>query len=200
MKKNIALTAVCLIFINSISAQEAVKKNGSITGTIAVSGVKSAGNIVVYLENVAGIFEPPEKKPVLDQKNLIFDPHVLPVLVGTTVKFPNSDYVRHNIFSPSKAQKFNLGTYSAGVVREVTFDNPGVVILLCNVHTTMSAFIVVLENPYFAQTGPDGKFTINNVPPGTYKIKTWHEKLKEQIQDIKISPGEIVTVNFKLFR
>ena len=200
MKKNVVLTALCLIFINSINAQEPVKKNCIISGTITVSGVKDAGNIVVYLENVAGIFEPPEKSPVLDQKNLNFDPHVLPVLVGTTVKFPNSDYVRHNIFSPSKAKKFNLGTYSAGVVREVTFDKPGVVTLLCNVHTMMSAFIVVLENPYFTQTGPDGKFAINNVPPGTYKLKTWHEKLEEQIQDIKVSPGEIASANFKLVR
>ncbi len=77
---------------------------------------------------------------------------------------------------------------------------PGVVTLLCNVHTMMSAFIVVLENPYFTQTGSDGKFTINNVPPGTYKIKTWHEKLKEQIQDIKVGPGEITSINFKLVR
>ncbi len=200
MKKNVVLIVVCIIFINSINAQDPVIKNGTITGTITVTGVKDTNDIVVYLENVAGIFEPTEKNPVLDQKNLIFDPHVLPVLVGTTVKFPNSDYVRHNIFSPSKAKKFNLGTYSAGVVREVTFDKPGVVTLLCNVHTMMSAFIVVLENPYFTKTGPGGKFTINNVPPGTYKIKTWHEKLKEQIQDIKVNPGEIVTANFKLFR
>ena len=144
---------------------------------------------MVFLEKVDGVFIPSEEKPVLDQKNMIFIPHILPVLVGTTVKFPNSDNVTHNVFSPSPTKKFNLGTYASGVVRELTFDTPGVIAVLCNVHAEMSAFIVVLENPYFAVTGPDGKFTINNVPAGTYTVNYWHEKLGQQTKQVTVAAG-----------
>jgi len=191
---------VFLIFANSIFSQNTPKADGTITGIINVRGVKDARDVVVYLENVEGVFEPPSEKPVIGQKDLIFNPHVLPVLVGTTVKFPNNDNVRHNVFSPSKTKKLNLGTYGSGIVREVTFDKPGAVSLLCNVHAEMSAFVIVLENPYFAMTGPDGKFTIKDVDPGTYTIITWHEKLKEEKQEVEVSEGETVTLNFSLSR
>ncbi len=189
-----------LIFTNSIFPQSMTKVDGTITGIIKVRGVRDARDVVVYLENVEGVFEPLTEKPVIGQKDLIFNPHVLPVLVGTTVKFPNNDNVRHNVFSPSKAKKLNLGTYGSGVVREVTFDKLGSVALLCNVHAEMSAFVIVLENPYFALTGSDGKFTIKGVPPGTYIIKTWHEKLKGKKQEVEVNKGETVTLDFNLSR
>lgn len=174
--------------------------SGSITGIVKARGVRDARNVVVYLESVEGKFQPFEEKPVLDQKDLVFIPHVLPILVGTIVQFTNSDVVKHNVFSPSKSKKFNLGTYSKGIVREVTFDKPGKISILCNVHSEMSAYIYVLQNPYFSLTGPDGKFTIDGVPPGIYKIQTWHEKLKEKKQEIEVSDGKTITVNFQLTR
>ncbi len=82
----------------------------------------------------------------------------------------------------------------------MTFDKPGVVTILCNVHTEMSAFIIILENPFFTITGPEGEFTINDVPSGTYTIKTWHEKLKEQKQEITLKQDESKTINFTLTR
>jgi len=205
MSKKLLIIIPCFFLSNIIlsSDGEAIiqeKKSGTITGTIKVKGVRDAGDIVVFLEKVEGVFIPSEEKPVLDQKNMIFIPHILPVLVGTTVKFPNSDNVTHNVFSPSPTKKFNLGTYASGVVRELTFDTPGVIAVLCNVHAEMSAFIVVLGNPFFALTGPDGKFTINNVPAGAYKIITWHEKLKEQEQEVTVSSNKTVIVNFNLSR
>ncbi len=136
----------------------------------------------------------------MDQKNLIFIPHILPILVGTTVDFPNSDNVRHNVFSPSKAKKFNLGTYSAGVVRHVTFDTPGFYPLLCNVHAEMSAFVLVFENPYFAVSNKDGEFEIEDVPAGTYTLKTWHQKLKEGKQEITVPEEGDLAVELKLRR
>lgn len=187
-----------LIFVNSIYSQTAT--NGSINGKIGVTGVKDARDVVVFLENVSGVFKPPAKKPSIDQKNLIFFPHILPVLVGTTVEFPNNDNVMHNVFSPAKVKKFNLGTYGGGTIREVTFDKPGVIPLLCNVHAEMSAYVIVLQNPYFTTTGPDGKFSIKNIPPGTYTIKTWHEKLKAQEKKITISKGKSSIVNLALTR
>ncbi len=204
MKKNvkmkIAFGLLIFIYANFIIAQNLEKTNGTITGTVKTQGVIDAGDVVVFLEKVEGVFKAAEENPVMDQKDLMFSPHVLPVLVGTTVKFPNSDNVRHSICSPSKAIKINLGAYSPGDVREVVFDQPGVFVLLCNIHKEMSALIVVLENPYFVITKPDGKFTINNVPSGTYKIKTWHEKLKEKKHDVTVTEGGIVSIDFKLSR
>ncbi len=194
------IIVVFLIFTNSIFSQSVANTDGTITGIIKARGVRDSRDVVVYFENVEGEFKPPAEKPVVGQKDLIFNPHVLPVLVGTTVKFPNNDNVRHNVFSPSKAKKLNLGTYGSGVVREVTFDKLGSVSLLCNVHAEMSAFVIVLENPYFALTGPDGKFTIKGVPPGTYIIKTWHEKLKEKQQEVEVNKGETVNLSFSLSR
>lgn len=198
--RRIVLAAACLIFGGSITAKDVEDSSGIITGTIEARGVRNARDVVVYLEKVDGKFELAKEKPVIDQKNLIFVPHMLPVLVGTTVEFPNSDNVRHNVFSPSKPKKFNLGTYAAGVTREITFDKPGIVALLCNVHAEMSAYIVVLENPYYALTDTSGVFTINNVPPGSYTIKTWHEKLKKKEQEVTVATGETVKVEFKLSR
>ncbi len=205
MKKRLVLLVICVLFSSETFAQnvettEGGKDEGTITGTIKARGVRDARDAVIYLDKVKGKFLPLKEKPVLDQRNLIFVPHILPVLSGTTVQFLNSDSVRHNVFSPSKTKQFNLGTYSAGVVREVTFEKTGKVTLLCNVHTEMSAYIVVLENPYFTKTGPDGKYTITNVPEGTYRIKTWHEKLKEKEQGVTVIKGKTTTVNFSLSR
>ncbi len=191
----------CLIFSVLIAVPVFAGENtGSITGKVKVFRARRSADVVVYLQDVPGTFKPSEKHPRIDQKDLIFIPHVLPVIVGTKVDFGNSDTVRHNVFSPSKAKRFNLGIYGSGKVREVTFDKPGIVTILCNVHTEMSAFIVILENPYFTLTGPEGEFTINNIPPGTYTIKTWHEKLKEQEQEITLKQDEGMTINFTLTR
>lgn len=203
MKNFLLALFLAAIGFSAVSAEEVEdtkKPAGTITGTIKARGVRDARNVVVYLENVEGVFEPPEEKPVVDQKNLVFIPHILPVLMGTTVQFSNSDSVQHNVFSPSKCCKFNLGTYGAGIVREVTFDKTGAVALLCNVHAEMSAFVVVLQNPYFALTGPDGIFTIKDVPPGTYTLKTWHQKLKKKKQKVTIIEGDSVAVDFGLSR
>lgn len=205
MSKKLLIIIPCFFLSNIILSSDGEKiiqekKSGTITGTIKVRGVRDARDVVVFIEHMEGTYEPTQEKPILDQLNMVFIPHVLPILVGTTVQFPNSDEVRHNVFSPSKIKPFNLGTYSKGVTREVMFDEVGVVTLLCNVHTEMSAFIIVLENPYFARTGPDGTFTINDVPEGEYIIKTWHEKLKEKSLEVIVKEGKTVEANFNLRR
>jgi plastocyanin len=206
--KRIMLAALCLIFAGSVIAEDESNNGGTITGTIKVRRLRDSRDVVVYLQKVGEQSGPqaPSREaavtdaPSMDQENLVFVPHVLPVVVGPTVRFPNSDQVRHNVFSPTVCKKFNLGTYAAGEVREVTFDTACVVNVLCNVHSEMSAFIVVLENDYFAVTGPDGIFAIENVPAGTYEIKTWHEKLREKKQEVEVADGKTVTVDFQLSR
>ena len=122
----------------------------------------------------------PKEHAKIDQANLVFSPHVLPVLVGTTVDFLNSDAVLHNVFSPdSCADKFNLGTWPKGEIRSYTFKKECVsATLLCKVHPEMEAFVVAVPTPYFAVTKPDGSFHIANVPDGAYTVKVWHPKLK----------------------
>lgn len=173
--------------------------SGAIVGKVTGRGMRDHGDAVIYIEKIPGRNFPARKEPVtLDQLKLTFIPHVLPVLVGTTVAFPNSDEVRHNVFSVSPAKRFNLGTYSRGVVKYVIFDKPGVVDLLCNVHSEMSAYVVVVETPYFALTAKDGSYAIKNVPPGKYVLKTWHEFLKPQSREIEVVAGTNTRADFEL--
>ena len=188
----------CLILADFVGAMDEVGE--TITGTVTARGVRDARDAVVYIEHVDGEFEPPQEKPIVDQKNLIFSPHILPVLKGTTVQFSNNDEVLHNVFSGSKGNKFNLGTYGSGITKEVTFEESGKISLLCKVHSEMSAFVFVLDNPYFAITGSDGTFSIKNVPAGNYTVKTWHEDLKNEKQDVIVVEGEVVSLEFKLSR
>ena len=177
-----------------------VPNGGKITGTVKCSRVRHSGDAVVFLENVGdNKFDAPTEHGMVDQLNLIFVPHVMAVQRGTTVDFPNNDLVRHNVFSPPDCcNQFNLGTYDIGVSKPFTFNNSCEVPLLCNVHAEMSAYIVVLDNPYFAVTSRDGSFTIDNVPPGTYVLKSWHAKLKSVTENVTVESGQTAEVSLKL--
>ncbi len=175
---------------------------GDVTGKITARGARDAGNAVVYIEKITGkTFTPPKEPLEMDQKDMTFIPHVLPILVGTTVKFLNSDPVLHNIFSPDAvADKMNLGSWPKGQTREFTFKKPGVAALLCNVHPEMSAYVVVVETPYFAVSAKDGSYTIKNVPPGKYTLKIWHEKLKGKPVEVTVPETGSVTADFLITR
>ncbi len=183
-----------------IRSEVKVDNGGTITGSVKCKRVKYPEDVVVYIEEVNGNNYPaPEEKGILDQLNLTFVPHVIAVQKGAEIDFPNSDLVRHNLFSPPDCcQQFNLGTYDVGVVKTVKFDEVCDVPLLCNVHAEMSAFVVVLKNPYFSVTERDGVFKIENVPPGTYKVSAWHEKLKTVTKDVTVESGKASNVDFDL--
>jgi plastocyanin len=133
---------------------------------------------VVYLETAPqGAFEAPQPRAhaVLDQRNETFVPYVLAVTVGTTVDFPNSDRTYHNVFSLSKAKSFDLGRYPRGESRSVRFDQPGMVRVFCEIHSHMSAFVLVFAHRYFATTDAEGRYRIDEVPPGTYTLAAWND-------------------------
>ncbi|MGE5199556.1 MAG: hypothetical protein ACM3H9_07930 [Rhodospirillaceae bacterium] len=132
---------------------------------------------VVYLERApGGAFELPEPgRAVMDQKDQAFVPHVLAITVGSVVEFPNSDVTFHNVFSLSKARAFDLGRYSRGKSKSVRFDRPGVVQVFCEIHSHMSAYILVFAHRYFAVTDEAGRYAIAGVPPGSYTLAVWHE-------------------------
>jgi plastocyanin len=132
---------------------------------------------VVYLESAPrGAFEDRgDLRARMDQRNETFVPHVLAVLAGTSVEFTNSDRTYHNVFSLSRIRPFDLGRYPTGKSKSVRFDRPGIVRVFCDIHSHMSAFILVFAHPFFDVADADGRFRIDNVPPGTYVMAVWHE-------------------------
>jgi plastocyanin len=133
------------------------------------------------------------------QKGAVFTPHVLPVLAGTTVEWPNNDDIFHNVFSDSDAKKFDLDLYKGNPPeKRVTFDKAGKVDVYCSIHANMHCIVLVMENPYFAVSDANGKYTITNVPPGTYKLKAWHERLPADEKEIVVPTNGMVQADFIL--
>jgi plastocyanin len=156
---------------------------------------------VVYLETAprAAFDEREPGRAVMDQRNERFVPHVLAVMVGTVVDFPNSDLTYHTVFSLSRAKRFDLGRYAAGKSKGVRMDRPGVVRVFCDIHSHMSAFILVFSHRYFAVTDEDGRYRIPNVPPGAYNIVAWHETTPPVTRRVTIADAD-TDVNFVLGR
>lgn len=169
---------------------------GDLKGKVTAQGMRSAENIAVYLDGVPGkTFAPPTQHVTIDQTHLAFSPHVSVVLQGTTVDFKNEDTVGHNVYWPAVSHNrklaHNMGTWPQGLSKPFTFNDVGDVPLLCNVHPEMSGYIFVVPTPYFAVTDKDGSFTIKNVPPGQYTIKTASEAAKPASQPVTVASGAL---------
>lgn len=152
---------------------------------------------VVFVENVPGSYTPPYTHPVLDQHDMVFRPLVLPILVGTTVDFPNSDPLFHNVFSLSTPKEFDLGRYPRGQRRSVTFERPGVESVYCEIHSYMFATILVLQNPYFAVPDKDGNYEISGVPTGTYQLSFWYGRRKVDTKTVVVGADQTTTTTFE---
>jgi len=138
---------------------------------------KNYSGVVVWLQALDDAPVYPVKKRVqMLQRNKKFSPHILAITVGTTVDFPNEDLIFHNAFSNFDGEIFDIGLYPPGSSRAVRFERTGIVHIFCNIHPSMSAIIVVLDSPYFAQTDLTGRFSIPNVPPGSYELHFFHER------------------------
>jgi plastocyanin len=214
-----------LFSVSFLSAQEQSAANGTIRGKISVfrsddvttdlmheralnryetgsESLKPAEpyrlyeKAVVYLESVPGKYDAPVDHARLDQRDLLFRPLVLPVLVGTTVDFPNDDPLYHNVFSISGPKEFDLGRYPKGQKKSVVFDRTGIVSVFCEIHSYMFSTILVLQNPFFATPDDDGTYAIPNVPTGTYKMNFWYGRKSVETRTITVRNGETTTVNF----
>jgi plastocyanin len=215
------LIAVLTLYTGSGAAAAAV--NGTIRGRVELRQAAGdpASRVTVADLGMNGVHAPPdrrsvvyldpapraafdtreESRPRLDQRNETFVPHVLAIVAGTTVEFPNSDQTYHNVFSLSKTKTFDLGRYAVGRSKSVRFDRPGIVRVFCDIHSHMSAFILVFAHRYFSVSEPDGSYRLENVPPGTYTVVAWHEAAALESRRIVVpDAGGEVEANFSLGR
>ncbi len=177
-------------------------RTGAVTGTVAIFKDGPAGKpkadrsgVVVYLEGAMSIemedslIAAPPAVHAIRQVNKVFTPAVSAVVRGTEVSFPNDDMIFHNVFSLSKAKRFDLGLYKSGTSKSITLTRPGIIDVYCNIHPEMAAKILVLDNPHFAVTGADGKFTIAGVAPGTYPYVAWQARGEAVRGEVTITAG-----------
>jgi hypothetical protein len=158
-------------------------------------------NVVVYLEGkIPSITAFPQspRRPSMRQVNETFVPHVLAIMAGTTVDFPNGDPFFHNVFSLSGPKSFDLGRYPQGQKRSIRFDHPGLVKVFCHIHSNMSAVIWVFAHPYFTVPDKEGHFLLSALPPGEYQLVAWHERLKPFRKAVSLRDGETVNLEIVL--
>ena len=158
-------------------------------------------NVVVYLEHVQDGAAAPARPRVparMEQEGLSFKPHVLAVVKGTEVEFPNRDMLFHNVFSLSKHASFDLGRFAQNASKSLRFTTPGIVKVFCHIHSDMSGVIVVLDNAFFASPGPDGQFVIDGIPPGEYRVVAWHERARRAAKTIRIEAGKASVLDFEI--
>ena len=170
---------------------------GTVSGRVEAMPAKFLEETVVYLKNVPGSYAP--KTESMDQKGMKFIPHVLAVTAGDTVNFLNHDTVAHNVFSPDH-EGYNFGTFKPGETRSYTFKSPGVYTQLCSIHPEMLGFIFVGQNPFAAVVDREGRFTIKNVPPGTYELAVWNSHLKAPDKKVTVTAGKTTEGSFSLHR
>jgi plastocyanin len=210
--------AVCLVF-TPWAPRATAARNGSIHGRVELRrtpvpverrpSVAELGSpaprdmpdlmrSVVYLESAPrGAFESGDgDHAVMDQRNETFVPHVLAIITGTTVDFPNSDRFFHNVFSLSKTRRFDLGRYAAGHSQSIRFDRPGIVRVFCDIHSHMNAFILVFSHPFFAITDDEGRYRIDNVPPGSYNLVAWNEGTSSESKTAALADGGNAELDF----
>jgi plastocyanin len=186
--------------LRRVAAPSERRPNVGELGTPAGRDVPDLLRSVVYLESAPrGAFETSDGgHAIMDQRNESFVPHVLAITTGTTVDFPNSDRFYHNVFSLSKTRTFDLGRYAAGHSRPVRFDRAGIVRVFCDIHSHMNAFILVFSHPFFGLTDDDGRYRIDNVPPGTYGVIAWNEGTPSDTKSVTVPDGGVAELDFTI--
>lgn len=171
-------TTTATIFLLASGLLQASTVTGKVDISQRAKSHESLGDIIVWLKPAqqnATLSVAPEHVQLL-QKDKMFHPHVLPITVGSTVDFPNADPIFHNAFSSFDGQIFDVGLYAPGTSKSIHFHEPGIVRVFCNIHPTMSAVILVLDTPFFGRVGPDGRYRITKIPPGSYELRVFDER------------------------
>lgn len=198
MKRHARMLAhLCTGALGLITAVPALAQGGTITGKVDVTPPKYTEETIVYLKEVPGTYAP--RTHSMDQQGLKFVPHLLVVTKGDTVKFLNHDSVAHNVYSPDN-EGFNLGSFKQNEERPYTFAHAGVYTILCSIHPEMLGYVFVGQNPYAAVVDKTGRYSIKNVPPGTYKLAVWNSHLKSPEMSVTVAAGKPVTENITVKR
>jgi len=215
------LPVVLTAFATLATSPAGVRQSGSISGRVRLSNETPAPSrpavsalsgsrrhaidrrrSVVYLDaaprQAFGELQPGRAR--MDQRGEQFVPHLLAITVGTVVEFPNSDSTFHNVFSLSRVKTFDLGRYPPGRTGAIVFDRPGVVPISCDIHTHMSAYVLVFSHPFFAITDEEGRYTIADVPAGTYQLDVWSELGRAAPLRITVADGQVTDANFAVGR
>lgn len=205
MNNRCAALLACVTACTVLALPRAAAAGGTLAVTISgANGAAIEGAVVI-----AEPLQPPARthaaqKAVMDQHNLMFVPDVLVVMTGTAVDFPNSDQVRHQVYSFSGAKKFELALYAGRAHAPIVFDKPGLVTLGCNIHDNMLGYIWVTDSPWFARTGADGKLQLHELAPGDYTVRIWHALLNESgpqlEQRVSIVDNQASSASFRLTR
>jgi len=192
-----------------LTKPQAQVATGTLHGSIHFGGatLKKGINVtdtVVYLEGEVSVpisgDARPMAAPILDQRDITFVPHVLPVLAGTKMLVRNSDAILHNVHTTSRANRaFNRAQLGNKVI-EVVFEKPEIIRVVCDIHSQMSAFIVVVPNRHFTKARKDGSFTLSSVPPGKYQLTAWHEKYGSTTTEVEISAGTTTEAKVNLIK
>lgn len=173
----------------------------ALPGGAAPAAAGGVTETVVFVDKLpAGLAvpAPPAGRPELEQRGQAFGPRVLAIQQGTTVEFPNRDPIFHNVFSVSPARRFDLGKYPKGQSRRVRFDKPGLINVYCDIHSDMAAYIYVVPHHVFARPNAAGKFSLPELPAGTYTLRTWHPDHDEQSQVVQVPATGDVTVTVRM--
>lgn len=214
------LVALLLCAVTGTASQVPVRSGGSIRGRVFVPNTPVTASrpavavpsstralvdrrrVVVYLESAprSALGELPGTRARMDQRSEQFVPRVLAVTVGTTVDFPNNDKTFHNVFSLSRTRTFDLGRFPPGRTGAVQFDRPGIVPVFCDIHSHMSAYVLVFNHPFFAVSDADGRYEIPSVPPGTYSLMVWSELGTAAPHRVTVVEGGSVEVDFQVGR
>lgn len=217
--RNFVLVAAVLGLALMIDKEPAAQESGSVRGrvsigipvttkratstysrnvpTVALAPESELRHVVVYVKDASRTPVPPMRAEIR-QRNENFVPRVVAVTVGSTVDFPNDDPIYHNVFSLSRTKTFDLGRFPKGKSRGERFDKPGVVKVFCQIHSHMSATVMVFDHPWFAMPDEQGNFDLSGVPSGMHQITAWHERLGDTTLPLHVEPGRPATIDFVL--
>jgi plastocyanin len=219
--RNFVLLAVAVLGLMTTSAvtQPAAQEHSSVRGRVSIGiPVTAKRPTSTYSRSVQSVVLAPESElrhvvvyvkdaprtavPVMHaeirQRNENFVPRVVAVTVGSTVDFPNDDAIYHNVFSLSRTKTFDLGRFPKGKSRGERFDKPGLVKVFCQIHSHMSATVLVFDHPWFTIPDEEGTFELPAVPAGTHQITAWHERLGDTTMELRVEPGRPAAIDFVL--
>jgi plastocyanin len=177
----------CVTFSTFLAFAVTCAGAGELSVTVVAPDGSPVGGAVVVAQPTQSDATPARtsQKAIMDQKDLQFVPEVLVIQTGTVVTFPNSDQVRHQVYSFSPAKPFQLSLYAGDSKPSITFDRAGLVTLGCNIHDSMVGYIYVTDSPWFGRTDAKGVLTLHNLPNANYQVHVWHSRLNESALEIQ---------------